>query len=131
MPPNKIRYIHLRVHDFPAPGDDQDALLSPFGGTTIAYRLLDEKTIEYAVAECNDKDNYNKKIGRDIATGRLLKKDSPIFVYSAQIGDEVEKVLYEKVEIKEVSHKAIRETILQQYFLSKSLFWEDAEFYLY
>lgn len=45
------------------------------GGRTFAS-LLDEdgKEIEYGVAVCSKKDNYSKKIGRMIATGRALKK---------------------------------------------------------
>ena len=40
------------------------------GGFTVAYREL-EDGVEYSVATCSTRDNYNKKLGRTIAQGRL------------------------------------------------------------
>lgn len=40
------------------------------GGFTVAYREL-ENGVEYSVATCSNRDNYNKKLGRAIAQGRL------------------------------------------------------------
>ena len=77
-----IRYMHIRLHN------DKDEVLSK-GGKTVAYigefqevpeikdyipkhkRLIE---IERGVANCSRRDVYNKKLGRLIATGRLLKK---------------------------------------------------------
>lgn len=44
------------------------------GGTTIAY-VEGENGFTYAVAYCNDKDNYNRKYGNAKAAGRLLSND--------------------------------------------------------
>jgi hypothetical protein len=42
------------------------------GGMTIAYAVnQDNKVLGYAGAKCHSNDNYNKKIGRAKATGRM------------------------------------------------------------
>lgn len=61
----RVRYQHHR------PTDDKGNLL-PKGGTTVASILKDDIEIK-AISECSAKDTYRKKIGRIIATGRLLK----------------------------------------------------------
>jgi len=43
------------------------------GGLTIAT-LAWEGHIIVAQAECNDRDNFSKSIGRNIARGRAIKK---------------------------------------------------------
>lgn len=55
---SKVYYQHLRTE-----------LKRP---TTIAYRYGDD-SVYYALAECGPKDQFCRKIGRDIATGRLNK----------------------------------------------------------
>lgn len=42
------------------------------GIITIGYRFV-ENTLQYAVAFCNKKDRFNKKIGRSIIEGRFNK----------------------------------------------------------
>ena len=42
---------------------------------TIAYRQIDDKTIEYGYAVCNKDDRYNKRIGREIALKYLNEKN--------------------------------------------------------
>jgi hypothetical protein len=44
------------------------------GGMTIAFRSDNDGFIEYAVAACSERDNFNRAIGRIIATNRLLKR---------------------------------------------------------
>lgn len=42
------------------------------GGITIGYNFDPlTRVVRYAVARCNSKENYNKKIGRAVTTGRL------------------------------------------------------------
>lgn len=42
------------------------------GGLTVAWRAdVPNNVLVYSVAICSDKDNFNKKIGRTIAEGRL------------------------------------------------------------
>lgn len=38
---------------------------------TIGYQFIDENTVKIAVAVCNPKEHYNKKIGREIVTKKL------------------------------------------------------------
>lgn len=44
--------------------------VSVTGGLTIAYRI-DDDSISYGYAICSDKDQFNKKIGKEVATFRL------------------------------------------------------------
>jgi hypothetical protein len=65
----KLRYIHIR------PPVDQDEWGNPLhclnhGGFTVAY-MLNGDTIEWNYAICHDKENFNKKLGREIASGRF------------------------------------------------------------
>ena len=70
----KLRYIHIR------PPVDQDEWGNPLhcmnhGGFTIAYFATENDnntiTIEWNYAICHDKENFNKKLGREIAKGRF------------------------------------------------------------
>ena len=68
LPPgSKVRLRHLRVT-----ADDTGAVL-PRGGWTIAEAITPGDTQLRAEAVCSARDNFSKKIGRDIALGRLLK----------------------------------------------------------
>ena len=42
------------------------------GGFTVAWFLYENGTIEWNDALCNPKDNFSRKIGRSIASGRLV-----------------------------------------------------------
>ena len=61
-----VKFIHCR-------NKNQDGSISPQGGLTIAYTLNEKfKVVGWAAARCNDKDIYNKHIGRAKSAGRLL-----------------------------------------------------------
>lgn len=47
--------------------------ISTHGGRTHCKLTLPDGTEIFGVAECSGRDQYNKKIGRDIALGRALK----------------------------------------------------------
>jgi hypothetical protein len=57
-----MKYIHYRFGHPP----------KPRGGLTIAYNV-DGHVAVYSVARCSPKDNFNKRVGRAIATGRYDK----------------------------------------------------------
>jgi hypothetical protein len=44
------------------------------GGLTIVAVELPNGNVVRGVANCSPQDNYNKRVGREIAFGRLLKK---------------------------------------------------------
>lgn len=46
----------------------------PRGGFTNARVTLEDGTVVEAQAECSLKDNYSKKLGRQVALGRALKE---------------------------------------------------------
>jgi len=52
---------------------DENGRVLPTGGETIAYTFDDKNKKIEAYAVCSMKDDYNKKLGRWIDTGRLLK----------------------------------------------------------
>ena len=42
---------------------------------TVAYNYEDaSEAVRFAAAQCSSKDRFEKRIGRDVAVGRLLKK---------------------------------------------------------
>ena len=61
-----IKYIHYRYKRF-------DGTPHTKGGETFAYVVHANGSVTVARALCNPKDNYCKRIGRDISTGRLIK----------------------------------------------------------
>ncbi len=67
---NQIHYIHRRKSSplFAGP--------ATHGGMTVAYQEVKPGLIEYSIARCSTRDNFNKKLGRDIATGRMACKPS-------------------------------------------------------
>lgn len=74
----KVYFMHLRLF-----GD----VICPKGGYTVAYRILQDGSVEYAVAKCrltldrygrivNKKsDNFCRKIGRETAHNKLLRSE--------------------------------------------------------
>lgn len=68
------RVLHERTY-LVREGEDDELL--PWGGRTTVEIFADEKAVEplaVGVAECSEFDNYNRKIGRNIALGRALKQ---------------------------------------------------------
>jgi len=61
-------FHHLRTGGWP------DAYATK-GGATVAYWQPEPGVVLYAVAHCSPRDNYNKKIGRAIAEGRLYSEN--------------------------------------------------------
>lgn len=58
------------------------------GGMTVALRVLDNKTVQAAVAVCSGYDNFNRKIGRELALKRLEEK--PVsFYYEFEVGEHI------------------------------------------
>ena len=55
----KFSFMHFRNKDFPSQG------------STIAILPVSEKEVLVGVAACGPKDNFNRKIGRAISSGRI------------------------------------------------------------
>ena len=49
---------------------NEDGSIDPRGGITIAYKQYKD-SIQYAIARCHERDNFNKQQGRIKAAGRL------------------------------------------------------------
>jgi hypothetical protein len=60
-----MNFIHLR-------SKSSDGTPATKSGTTIAWRRVATKAIEIGVAKCHYNDNFCRRIGRNIAEGRLL-----------------------------------------------------------
>jgi hypothetical protein len=91
---NGVRFLHYRLINRDGKPDGR-------GGATVAYRLVakadghsSSDTVQYAVARCRlgygSSDNFNRRIGRDIATGRLLKNPSEMEFISTADSDGIE-----------------------------------------
>lgn len=67
-----FRFLHLRNKIVEITGVAEVAgvyvqdFVSPFGGRTVAYRVV-EGQVEVRVARCSPEDRYERKIGRECA----------------------------------------------------------------
>lgn len=52
------------------------------GGFTVAYMVHENDSIEWNYARCNEMDNFSRKIGRNIACGRLNSNKVSNFYYN-------------------------------------------------
>lgn len=60
---SKIQFIHRRPI--------QNGLIANSGGFTVAYMEDGPNGIHAAFAQCSRRDNFNKRLGRTVAAGRL------------------------------------------------------------
>lgn len=60
-----MKYLYIRPRD-------AEGHLSNKGGVTVAFDV-DDNVLWYTSATCSKKDQFNRKIGRSIATGRFDK----------------------------------------------------------
>lgn len=99
-----VKFIHVRVPRDPE--GDPNGQVDVKGGTTIAYDVQkseDEQTlvVTYIAARCHYRDNYSRKIGAAIASGRLKSSKHQNYTLKINSGDKVvESILrdYWKVE---------------------------------
>lgn len=61
---NQTFFIHHRTRDV-------NNNVHNHGGHTVAFRTIGGNIVEYAVARCHENENFNKRLGRTIASGRL------------------------------------------------------------
>lgn len=74
----KMKYYHLRLTYY----ENSNKTIDPKGGTTVAIMELEDKKI-VTIAKCSNKDNFSKKLGRKITSGRMAKHLlSPPRIYS-------------------------------------------------
>lgn len=67
----RTRYIHFRLKELVNPHSFNPHLrISAKGGYTVAY-FVDLGEIKFALSTCSPEDRYCKRIGRDVAEGRL------------------------------------------------------------
>ena len=74
---NEIGFHHIREYEIL---EDNTRVVSGKGGMTVAFREVVPGLMEYTWAACNVKDNFSRRIGRDISSGRLLN-DKGVEVY--------------------------------------------------
>lgn len=98
---NPVYFMHYRR---------RDTYGSPLsqGGATLAIRPMGGNVIRVAMAQCSDKDIFNKKLGRTIAQGRL---------FSAQDTDPSSKYVFDIIApetdmaVKEAVHTVMARTM--------------------
>lgn len=82
-----IRFIHLRQFNADRGEYQHNA------GTTIAYEVTDNE-IRYSVARCNPREHFCKRVGRQVASGRLLANKCTVIPATAeQIAKPIDAIL--------------------------------------
>lgn len=87
--PDRIRYIHLRSIDevvHSATGVVLDSTLNRNGGITVAFQDNLDGTLTYSFARCSKRDQYNKKVGNEIARNRLANPTTS-YVFEGTINE--------------------------------------------
>lgn len=101
MSASTIKFIHHRPFmDFQS--KDKKLKRMYYNQATIAYTKPENGKCVIAYARCNDKDNYNKKIGRTIASNRLTRNG---IVVDVEVGKHI-------VQITSLVKKFINEAAL-------------------
>jgi hypothetical protein len=69
----KVYFFRERIKILRCAENEQPDLfqISSYGGLTVAIKPIAENTFSYAIAYCNEKDRFVKKIGRDFAAEKL------------------------------------------------------------
>lgn len=90
QPPRNEKMNFLHLHE-----DEKITLAYKFVETNKLDGTLIDKSIHIGFALCSNKDSYSKKIGRDIATDRLIKQPIviPIKGSEKRIKDKVKAFL--------------------------------------
>lgn len=86
--PKIVKFMHYRAIDEHGKPYSQ-------GGATVAYIDEDGSPIRFSVASCHYRDNFNKKIGRAISSGRLLSSSDRAEVFTEGGFAEFEKYMNE------------------------------------
>jgi hypothetical protein len=68
----KIFFRHIRYM--------KDGKVQNMGGVTIAYQEVVPGSIKIAIAMCSNKDNFHRKMGRIISSGRLNSPNKSVIV---------------------------------------------------
>ena len=99
MKSQNIKYIHLR---YEPDQNEGNATFSNFGGATIAYKITEDpkdknySKIELGLSKCSMNENFNRRIGRTIATYRLLMR-APYWYFSMDTEIPISKSSYDVV----------------------------------
>jgi hypothetical protein len=78
----QVKFIHIRNRQ-PSKKDPMQQEISCRGGVTIAYTVMEAAEapdgfhITYSSSHCHQRDNYDRRIGRAKAGGRLHSKKVP------------------------------------------------------
>lgn len=84
------KFAHIRFKN-------PDGTVTCKGGITIAFDVVDSITdphqYKYAMAFCHEQDNYNKKIGRAKAAGRLISARYRQSTFADSTSDLISQIL--------------------------------------
>lgn len=75
------------------PGGEKVKVKPTKGGLTIAFQRNGDLEVTYNIAKCNDKDNFCRRIGRQVAAGRLKNKGYIVDVQSTDKYAEIIKLI--------------------------------------
>lgn len=121
MNSSKVHYLHFReeitVKEKLGKGNSK---ISTKGGATVAF-VVDSTSnlVKFALAKCHNRDNFNRRLGRTIATNRLqlFLNNQKIEKIEREIGELHLEGLAE-LSPKDVD-KAITEYIAEEYLIQE------------
>jgi hypothetical protein len=112
-----IKFFHIRKYN----NNSHNHNSISNGGLTIAW-YINNGAIVYSVAICSDKDDFNKKVGREIATRRLISDQKLIehdvvltYIYTIHfdgINKRVAELIKDNLTTSDLSLVKIKEIII-------------------
>ncbi len=88
----RVQYMHYRTHN-------DDGTVCATGGLTVAFTMaatLRGVEVRYALAQCSDKDNFCRKMGRQVAAGRL-NQSARTTRLTVPVGQNVREALHDEM----------------------------------
>ncbi|MDE3023598.1 MAG: hypothetical protein KGI54_17430 [Pseudomonadota bacterium] len=92
---NKIYFMHFRQETHK-------------GGFTVAYRKVPDDgyhlpRIEFTIARCHEGENFNRRIGRAVSSGRLLKGKDVITIRDVGEKEDIRDMICRRKEIQDAN----------------------------
>jgi hypothetical protein len=93
-----MKFIHLRYRFKDQISDINPQGIFNKGGVTVCYQKTPEH-FTYSLAYCNLKDNFNRRLGREISSGRF--NAGYAWIHPVEVGEDL-SMLLEKHVLKRI-----------------------------
>lgn len=112
----EVKFIHLRRVEVGNGG----LRVSCRGGLTVAFTPEPTGGFRIATAQCHERDNFNRKIGRIKAQGRLLSKQSRVINADAEtLAQQIDQMAQARGLVRQYSKRKTRSTRVADLRLSE------------